>query len=41
MTNKEPCVVNKESCVVSKGHRVVACLAGRRMNEETLLAAVQ
>ncbi len=41
MTNKEPCVVNKESCVVSKGHRVVACLAGRRMSEETLLAAVQ
>ena len=34
MTNKEPCVVNK-------GHRVVACLEGRRVNEETLLAAVQ
>ncbi len=33
-------MTNKESCVVNKG-RIVACLEGRRMNEETLLAAVQ
>lgn len=34
-------MTNKESAVVNKGLMVAACLEGRPMNEETLLAAVQ
>ncbi len=34
-------MTNEESAVVNKEYVVVACLEGRRMNEEALLAAVQ